>query len=129
MALQQIAGLMSEIMLAAAEAPAAAPPATTGGAAAQPDPFTIFYFMIPMILVMWFFMIRPNQKRERERQDMLSKLAKGDRVITSSGIVGSIVGLSEKSVVVRVSDDPPVKIEFLRAAITRVAARDESEAK
>ncbi len=120
---------MSEIMLAAAEAPAAAPPATTGGAAAQPDPFTIFYFMIPMILVMWFFMIRPNQKRERERQDMLSKLAKGDRVITSSGIVGSIVGLSEKSVVVRVSDDPPVKIEFLRAAITRVAARDESEAK
>jgi len=128
-ALQQIAGLMSEIMLAAAEAPAAAPPATTGGAAAQPDPFTIFYFMIPMILVMWFFMIRPNQKRERERQDMLSKLAKGDRVITSSGIVGSIVGLSEKSVVVRVSDDPPVKIEFLRAAITRVAARDESEAK
>ncbi|MDZ4857589.1 MAG: preprotein translocase subunit YajC [Candidatus Hydrogenedentes bacterium] len=134
MAFEHIAGLTMDILLAGAEsttttttAPAAAP---GGQPAAKPsDPFSIIYIMIPMIAVMWYFMIRPNQKRERERQDMLSKLAKGDRVITSSGIVGSIVGLSEKSVVLRVSDDPPVKLEFMRAAVSRVAAREENESK
>ena len=115
--------LVSAVLAAAAEQPA-------GGQAAKPtqgDPFSILYFMLPMVAVMWFFMFRPNQKREKERQAMLAGLAKGDKVVTSSGIIGSIVGVSEKSVVLRVSEEPAVKMEFLRAAVSRVIPRDEKE--
>lgn len=83
--------------------------------------------MLPMILVMWLFMFRPNQKREKERQTMLAGLSKGDKVITSSGIIGNIVGVSEKTVVLRVSEEPAVKMEFLRASVSRVVPKDEKE--
>lgn len=83
--------------------------------------------MLPMILVMWLFMFRPNRKREQERQAMLAALSKGDKVITSSGIIGNIVGVSEKTVVLRVSEEPAVKMEFLRASVSRVVPKDEKE--
>lgn len=88
--------------------------------------------MMPMIAIfigiMYFLMIRPQQKKDKERQALLSSLAKGDRVITMGGICGSIIGLSEKTVVVKISDDPAVKVEFLRQAISRVVSREEEKA-
>ncbi|MCC6489021.1 MAG: preprotein translocase subunit YajC [Candidatus Hydrogenedentes bacterium] len=86
---------------------------------------SLWIFFIAFMAIMYFLMIRPNQKREKERRDMLSSLAKGDKVVTTGGICGTIVGLTDKSVVIKVSDEPIVKIEFLRAAVSRVAARDE----
>lgn len=82
---------------------------------------------LAMIAIMYFLMIRPNQKREKERRDMLASVAKGDKVVTSGGICGSVVGLSEKTVVLRVSDDPVVKMEFLRGAISQVTSRGSQE--
>lgn len=123
MTFQYLAGQVANALLAAAEQPAGGQTAT----AAPSDPFSILYFMLPMILVMWLFMFRPNQKREKERQAMLGGLAKGDKVVTSSGIIGSIVGVSDKTVVVRVSEEPPVKMEFLRSSVSRVVPRDEKE--
>jgi preprotein translocase subunit YajC len=83
--------------------------------------------MLPMIVafiaIMYFFMIRPNQKREKERRQMLSSLTKGDKVVTSGGVCGTVVGLSDKTVVLKVDDDSNVKIEFLRGAISQVTAR------
>ena len=62
--------------------------------------------------IMYFFIFRPNQKRERERRDMLASLAKGDEVVTAGGMCGTIVGMSDKTVVLRVSEDANIKIEF-----------------
>ncbi|MCC6794278.1 MAG: preprotein translocase subunit YajC [Candidatus Hydrogenedentes bacterium] len=84
--------------------------------------------MAPMLLVMWFFMLRPNQKREKERQAMLAGLSKGDKVIMASGIIGSIIGVTDKTVVLRVSEEPIVKMEFLRGSVSRVV-KDEKESK
>ncbi len=82
--------------------------------------------MLPMLLIffaiMYFLMIRPNQKREKERREMLSALAKGDRVVTSGGICGTVVGLNEKTVVLRVNEDGH-KMEFVRGAVSKVMAR------
>lgn len=89
----------------------------------------LWLFFIAFMAIMYFLMIRPNQKREKERREMLAALAKGDKVITTGGICGTIVGIHEKSVVIRVSDEPPVKIEFLRAAVTRVAKDEEEKEK
>ena len=84
--------------------------------------------MLPMLVIffaiMYFLLIRPNQKRERERKNMLSSLSKGDEVVTNGGICGTILGLNEKTVVLKISDDPVTKVEFLRGAITQVAQSD-----
>lgn len=104
---------------------------TEGGEAAADAPrgpgSELWLFFIAFMAIMYFLMIRPNQKREKERREMLAALAKGDRVITTGGVCGTIVGLNEKSVVIRVSDEPPVKIEFLRAAVTRVAKEEKED--
>lgn len=75
--------------------------------------FLIFYFMI----------IRPQQKRAKEREKMLSALQKGDKVVTSGGMHGTIAGLDEKTVLLQVSDN--VKIKFERSAIATVLTSKE----
>lgn len=101
--------------------------APTGQAPPQ-GPFGggFFLFIVLMFAIMYFLMIRPNQKRERERREMLGALAKGDRVITNGGICGTIVGLNEKTVVLKVSDDPVTKMEFVRGAVAQVAKEEEA---
>ncbi|MCK5862914.1 MAG: preprotein translocase subunit YajC [Candidatus Hydrogenedentes bacterium] len=82
--------------------------------------------MLPMIIaffaIMYFLMIRPQQKRERERQAMLSAVVKGDNVVTTGGVCGGVVGLSEDRVVLRVDED--VTMEFLRGAIAQVIPKE-----
>lgn len=70
--------------------------------------FLIFYFMI----------IRPQQKRSKEREKLLSNLEKGDKVVTNGGIHGIISGLEEKTALLQVSDNVKLKVE--RSAITTV---------
>ncbi len=70
--------------------------------------FAIFYFMI----------IRPQQKRAKEREKLLSSVEKGDKIITSGGVHATVVGLEEKSVLVEIA--PNVKIKIERSAIGSV---------
>lgn len=97
------------------------------GATRSPGPAGGIGMFAPLILifaVFYFLMLRPQQKQEKKRREMLSALAKGDRVVTSGGLCGTVIGITEKSVVLRVSDDPVVKMEFLRGAVSQVTARD-----
>ena len=75
--------------------------------------FLIFYFMI----------IRPQQKRAKEREKMLSNMQKGDKVITSGGLHGTIAGIDEKTVLLQVGDN--VKMKFERSAIASVSSSKE----
>lgn len=70
--------------------------------------FAIFYFMI----------IRPQQKRAKEREKLLSNIEKGDKIITSGGVHATIVGIEEKTVLIEVA--PNVKIKIERSAIGSV---------
>ena len=73
--------------------------------------FLIFYFMI----------IRPQQKRAKEREKLLSNLDKGDKVVTNGGIHGVIAGLEEKTALLQVSENVKLKID--RSAIATVLAK------
>jgi preprotein translocase subunit YajC len=73
--------------------------------------FLIFYFMI----------IRPQQKKSKEREKLLSNLEKGDKVVTSGGIHGIISGLDEKTCLLQVSDNLKMKVE--RSAIGTVLSK------
>lgn len=74
--------------------------------------------MIAFIFIMYFLTIRPQQKRDKERQEMLNALSKGDEVITTGGICGKVVSIKEADVVLRVDDN--VTIKFLRSSIAQV---------
>jgi preprotein translocase subunit YajC len=113
--------LTNSFVVAAGEAPAE-------GSSQSQNPFgSMWLLFVVFIGIMYFLMIRPNQKREKERREMLARLSKGDKVVTNGGIHGTIVGLTEKTAVLRISDDPPVKVEFLRGAVSRVTPREGDE--
>jgi preprotein translocase subunit YajC len=94
---------------------ASGPPGGAGGSSAI---MTQLLFFGAIFAIFYFLLIRPQQKQKREREAMLRALKKGDRVVTSSGLHGTITGLEETKVVLRVADQ--VKLEFDRAAIGRV---------
>ena len=105
----------------------AVPAADAAGGAAGGGGSGMIFMMLAMFAIFYFLMIRPQQKREKERRELLAALGKGDRVVTTGGICGTIVGLTEKSVVLRVSDEPVVKMEFLRGAVVQVVTKDNSD--
>jgi preprotein translocase subunit YajC len=87
-----------------------------GGSPGGGGGFTSIILMFALIFgVLYFFMIRPQQKKEKDRQKMLSGLKKGDKVITNSGIIGVIWGIKDNIMVLKFEED--VKIEFLKSAI------------
>ena len=92
-----------------------APPPGDGGSAGGGMVSMLLMFGM-VILVMYFFMIRPQQKRQKEHQQMLANLKKGDKVVTTAGIHGSIAEIDDKTVTLQISDN--VKIKFEKAAIT-----------
>jgi preprotein translocase subunit YajC len=84
-----------------------------------------FLPLIAIVVIFYFLLIRPQTKRQREHKTLLSTLRKGDKVVTNSGMYGTIVGMDEKEnkVVLKVAEN--VKIEFLKSSIAgRVEAGD-----
>lgn len=91
----------------------------------------------PMLLIIfaifYFFIIRPQQKRQKETKDMLKALSKGDRVVTIGGIHGTVLNIKgakddtkdDDVVVLKVSDT--TKIEFLRSSIARIIPKPGEE--
>ena len=71
--------------------------------------------MILMFAIIYFLMIRPQQKKAKEAQKFLTELKKGDRVVTASGIIGTIKNLSEKLVTLEV--DEGVNMKIIRSQI------------
>ena len=70
--------------------------------------------------VMYLLLIRPQQVQQSKLQQMLKAVKKGDKVVTSGGIIGTVVGVDEAKVVLRIAED--VKVEFLKSAIVQVQA-------
>ena len=73
---------------------------------------------VAMFAIMWFFLIRPAQKRQKETKTMQSGLQRGDRVITIGGIHGAIDAVDESTVYLKVADG--TTIQFDRQAVGRV---------
>src|ERR1700745_940459 len=78
-----------------------------------------------MFIIFYFLLIRPQQKRQKEQQKLLSSLKTGDKVITSSGIHGLIANVKETTFLVKIADN--VKIEIEKGSIATVAKSAPSE--
>ena len=85
--------------------------------------------MLPMLLFMfiiiYFLMIRPEQRKQKERQKLLSALKKGDRVMTSAGMFGMVGNVKDNTVMVKIAENTVV--EFSKNAITAVLNNDGTE--
>lgn len=90
---------------------------TGGGAGQQSNPILTLLPFILIILVMYFLMIRPQAKKQKEKKRMLKELKAGDEVLTIGGIFGRIEGIREKEniLIVRIAKD--IKIHVTRSAI------------
>jgi preprotein translocase subunit YajC len=84
-----------------------------GGAAGQGGGGLLSTPLFPIILmigIMWFFLIRPQQKKQKEHREMLNNLKKGDRIITSGGLHGRITGITETALTLEIADKVRVKV-------------------
>ena len=102
------------------------------GAAAPSSPMGDIGFFVPLILVfivMWFFMIRPQQKRQKEHQALIRAAKRGDRVVTSGGLLGVITKANEADNDVEVEIAKDVKVRVLRTAISDIVNRTPEAAK
>jgi len=92
---------------------------------AGPSPFSMLLPILGMLLIFYFLMIRPQQKRQKEVQKMLAAVKKGDRVLTASGLYGTVAGIKDDVVVLQIADN--VKVEMVKSAVTGVVAQGSGE--
>ena len=101
-----------------------------GGAASASASGSLIGSLLPFLLIIvifYLFLIRPQNKKQKETQKMLDALKKGDKVITIGGIHGTVSSVKENTVIVKVDDD--CKLEFNRTAISSVELTEAEKAK
>ena len=98
---------MNELILSA---PAFFQSSSPGGS------FMALWPFLAIFAIMYFLILRPQQKKQKKHQQMISELKKGDKVITAGGIYGTIVGIKEKTIIVKVDEN--VKLELTRSSVS-----------
>jgi preprotein translocase subunit YajC len=109
-------GLLSAVFSLFAQAPVAA---------GKPEPQNALLQYLPLLpipFVFYFMLIRPQQQQEKKRREMINQLKKNDKVVTASGMYGTVISVDEKGdkVQLRLDDDGKVKITFTKASIVKV---------
>ena len=104
-------------------------PAGAEGAPQQSGAF-MFVWLGLMVLLFYFMLIRPQKRREKERQALLEAVKTGDRVLFAGGFLGVVANVKEKTLIVKIADG--VKVEIVRSAVSQVlekGAAPETDAK
>lgn len=98
-------------IISTAYAQSAAAPASGGG-------LSQILILVVFVVIFYFMLIRPQQKRMKESQAMLSKLAAGDEVVTSGGVLGRIIEVSDTYLTIEIADNVRIKVQ--KAAVTQL---------
>lgn len=103
-----------------------APEGAAAAGGAQGQMMTTFVTFGLVILIFYFLIIRPQNKKQKETKKMLEALKKGDKVVSIGGIRGTVISVKEQAVVVKVDD--ATKLEFTKSAISSVLEQSKEEA-
>lgn len=87
--------------------------------------FTLIW-MVALIALMYFMMIRPQQKEQKKKNAMLAELATGDTVLTTSGFYGTVIDISDDTVIVEFGSNKNCRIPMQKAAISAVEKAEEA---
>jgi preprotein translocase subunit YajC len=85
----------------------------------------LLVFFAPLFAIWYFLVLRPQSQQRKKLQDMLANLKTGDRVVTSGGIYGTIVGFRNGSVQLQIASQ--VKVDMARSAITGLVAEESAD--
>jgi preprotein translocase subunit YajC len=88
------------------------------GAQGQTSPGFTIGWMVFMVAIFYFVMIRPQRRREKERKALIEAVKSGDRVLLTSGIIGEIASVKDKTLIVSIAEK--TKIEVLKSAVSQV---------
>lgn len=86
--------------------------------------WTMTIFLIVMLVVMYFFMIRPQKKQEKAVNEMRNNLQVGDEITTIGGIIGKVISIKEETCVIETTKDK-TKIRILKSAVRNVDVKAE----
>ena len=125
---------MSETTTAVSPCGGTAPSSTGGGtgaeagAAQQGGLMGILFPLAIFVLIFYFFIIRPQRKRDKQQKNMIDSIARGDQVVTIGGIYGTVRDVRDNEFVIEVSEG--VRVTFLKSAVQgkRAAAKTEATA-
>ena len=96
-----------------------------GAAAPGGDMILQFVPFILIFVIMWFLIIRPQQRRVREHREMINNVRRGDTVVTSGGIVGKVTRVIEDANELEVEIADGIKVKLVRGMITEVRTKGE----
>ena len=108
---------LNVILADAATAPQTAQP----GSQPQQPVWMTFAPMILLVVVFYFILIRPQQQRAKQQAKLIAALKAGDKVVTSSGIVGVVTSVKDRTVSIRSAD---AKMEVTKASVTEILTGD-----
>ncbi|GJD53187.1 Sec translocon accessory complex subunit YajC [Methylobacterium crusticola] len=103
-------------------------PAFAQGAGAAAGGTDIILQVVPFVLIfviMYFLILRPQQRRAREHQDMVKNVRRGDTVVTTGGIVGRVAKVTDAASEIDVEIAPNVQVKVVRTMIAEVRAKGE----
>ncbi len=101
----------------------AAQPVAEGGGTASGSPLQ-FMPIILMVAIFYFVMIRPQRRREKERKAMISAVKTGQRVLLSSGIIGEVGTVKEKTILIQIAEK--TRIEVLKSAVSQIIEKGDA---
>ncbi len=103
--------------------------AQAGQSPRQPGLFDMAVPLVLMFIIMYVILIKPQQRKQKEQDDLIKTLKAGDRIVTNGGIHGTITGVKEETITVRIADN--VKVELNRTSVSAVtpAAISDKKAK
>ena len=90
------------------------------------SPLASFIPIILIFIIMYFVLFRPQMRRQKDQQRLVTSLKTGDRVVTAAGIHGMISNVKDSTVIVKVADN--VKIEMEKSAVTNIVRPQEAKA-
>lgn len=97
-----------------------------GGSGQEGNPtigllLTLLQFL-PIFLILYFLLIRPQQQQKKKLEEMVKALKKGDRVLTNGGMFGTVVGLDGEKAVLKIAEN--TKVEFTKSSIVQVVSSE-----
>lgn len=96
----------------------------SAGAEGSGGAFGAFIPLILMFAIFYFLLIRPQQKKAKEHKNMVAALKKGDRVVSSGGLHGTVTGIADDVVTMEIA--PKVRVKVSRGSVAGVMSRRES---
>jgi len=94
------------------------------GGSSEGSLFSTLIMFALIIGIFYFLILRPQQKRQKDRQKLLDAVKKGDKVVTAGGMHGTVVGVEEKTLLIQVADN--IKLKFERTAISSISREGEA---